>query len=73
MSAFYQQHFLKLLDFTPAQITALLDLAATLKSDKKNGKEVQKLTGKTSRSSSKKTRPVHDALSKLPLTTRALA
>ena len=46
MSAFYQQHFLKLLDFTPAQITALLDLAATLKSDKKNGKEVQKLTGK---------------------------
>ncbi|MDA3134885.1 ornithine carbamoyltransferase [Atlantibacter subterranea] len=46
MSAFYQKHFLKLLDFTPAQINALLDLAATLKSDKKNGKEVQKLTGK---------------------------
>jgi ornithine carbamoyltransferase len=24
MSAFYQKHFLKLLDFTPAEITALL-------------------------------------------------
>ena len=31
MSAFYQKHFLKLLDFTPAEITALLELAAKLK------------------------------------------
>ena len=31
MSAFYQKHFLKLLDFTPAEITALLKLAARLK------------------------------------------
>ena len=46
MSTFYQKHFLKLLDFTPANITDLLALAAKLKSDKKQGREVQKLTGK---------------------------
>jgi ornithine carbamoyltransferase len=46
MSSFYQKHFLKLLDFTPAEINALLQLAAKLKTDKKNGKEQQKLTGK---------------------------
>ncbi|HGW3473022.1 TPA: ornithine carbamoyltransferase [Klebsiella pneumoniae] len=46
MSAFYQKHFLKLLDFTPVEITALLELAAKLKADKKNGIEVQKLAGK---------------------------
>ncbi len=46
MSAFYQKHFLKLLDFTPAEIHALLQLAAQLKKDKKQGTEVQKLTGK---------------------------
>ncbi|EOL8946903.1 ornithine carbamoyltransferase [Cronobacter dublinensis] len=46
MSALYQKSLLKLLDFTPAQIHALLALAAKLKSDKKNGVEVQKLTGK---------------------------
>ncbi len=57
MSAFYQKHFLKLLDFTPAEITALLELAAKLKADKKNGIEVQKLAGKTSRSSSKRLNP----------------
>ena len=80
MSAFYQKHFLKLLDFTPAEITALLELAAKLKADKKNGIEVQKrarkyksLPVKTSRSSSKKTQPVHDALSKLPHTIRVPA
>ena len=60
MSAFYQKHFLKLLDFTPAEITALLELAAKLTADKKNGIEVQKLAG-------------HDALSKLPHTIRAPA
>ena len=32
MSAFYQKHFLKLLDFTPAEITALLELAANAES-----------------------------------------
>ena len=46
MSALYQKSLLKLLDFTPAQIHSLLALAAKLKSDKKNGVEVQKLTGK---------------------------
>ncbi len=46
MSAFYQKHFLKLLDFTPAEINVLLQLAAQLKADKKKGQEVQKLTGK---------------------------
>ena len=46
MSDLYKKHFLKLLDFTPAQFTSLLALAAQLKADKKNGKEVQKLTGK---------------------------
>ena len=46
MSDLYKKHFLKLLDFTPAQFTSLLTLAAQLKVDKKKGKEVQKLTGK---------------------------
>lgn len=40
------RNFLKLLDFTPDEIRYLLDLSAQLKSDKKNGKEVQKLKGK---------------------------
>ncbi len=46
MSHLYQRHFLRLLDFTPAEINALLALAATLKSNKKNGEEVQHLQGK---------------------------
>nr|WP_159465665.1 ornithine carbamoyltransferase [Scandinavium goeteborgense] len=46
MSALYQNHFLKLLDFTPVQLTHLLALAAQLKADKKSGNEVAKLTGK---------------------------
>ena len=46
MSAFYQKHFLKLLDFTSAELTSLLQLAARLKADKKNGTEVAMLTGK---------------------------
>ncbi|EOC1519431.1 ornithine carbamoyltransferase [Cronobacter turicensis] len=46
MSALYQKSFLKLLDFTPAQIRMLLELSAKLKKDKKNGVEVQKVTGK---------------------------
>ncbi|STV64946.1 ornithine carbamoyltransferase [Klebsiella pneumoniae subsp. pneumoniae] len=73
MSAFYQKHFLKLLDFTPAEITALLELAAKLKADKKTVSKSRNWPEKTSRSSSKKTQPVHDALSKLPHTIRAPA
>src|SRR5690606_10962849 len=46
MSDLYKKHFLKLLDFTPAQFTSLLTLAAKLKADKKNNNEVQSLTGK---------------------------
>ena len=46
MSAFYQKHFLKLLDFSSNEINTLLTLAAQLKADKKKGMEVQKLTGK---------------------------
>ena len=40
------RHFLKLLDFTPAEIHYLLDLSAELKAAKKAGAEVPKLTGK---------------------------
>ncbi|AIR59581.1 ornithine carbamoyltransferase [Cedecea neteri] len=46
MSHFYQKNFLKLLDFTPAQLNELLALSAKLKSDKKKGTEIQRLTGK---------------------------
>ena len=46
MSHLFQRHFLRLLDFTPAEITALLALAARLKTDKKNGAEVQYLKGR---------------------------
>lgn len=40
------RHFLKLLDFTPEEITAYLDLAAELKAAKKAGREVQRMKGK---------------------------
>lgn len=46
MSHFYQKHFLKLLDFTPAQLKELLTLSAKLKQDKKKGTETQHLIGK---------------------------
>ena len=32
---FYKKHFLKLLDFTPEEIGALIDFAADLKAQKK--------------------------------------
>ena len=40
------RHFLKLLDFTAAEIQYLLDLAAELKATKKNGRKQQKLKGR---------------------------
>lgn len=40
------RHFLKLLDFTAAEIQYLLDLAAELKAAKKSGREQQKLKGR---------------------------
>ncbi|RPE04500.1 ornithine carbamoyltransferase [Candidatus Pantoea deserta] len=46
MSQLFQRHFLRLLDFTPADIAFLLDLAAELKRDKKNGSETPRLKGK---------------------------
>ena len=73
MSDLYKKHFLKLLDFTPAQLNSLLTLAAQLKADKKNGKEVQKLTGKNIALIFEKDSTLHDALSKLPHLTRAPA
>lgn len=70
MSGFYHKHFLKLLDFTPAELNSLLQLAAKLKADKKSGKEEAKLTGKNIALIFEKTRLVPDALSKLPHMTR---
>ncbi len=40
------KNFLKLLDFTPAEINYLLELAASLKADKKAGTEKKTLAGK---------------------------
>jgi len=42
----HNRHFLKLLDFTPEEITYLLDLSAELKKAKKNATEQQHLMGK---------------------------
>lgn len=46
MPQFSQRHLLRLLDFKPNEISALLTLAAKLKKDKKNGCEQPVLTGK---------------------------
>ncbi|MGY5958702.1 ornithine carbamoyltransferase [Kosakonia sp. BK9b] len=40
------RNFLKLLDYTPAEIQHLIDLAITLKADKKAGREKKTLVGK---------------------------
>jgi ornithine carbamoyltransferase len=40
------KHFLRLADFSPEEITYLIDLSAELKSAKKEGREEQKLVGK---------------------------
>jgi ornithine carbamoyltransferase len=42
----HNRHFLKLLDFTPEEITYLLDLASRLKKAKYDGNEKQSLKGK---------------------------
>jgi ornithine carbamoyltransferase len=42
----HKRNFLKLLDFTPEEIKYLLDLSASLKKAKKEGKEKHHLTGK---------------------------
>ena len=46
MNLFYQKNFLKLLDFTPAEISDLLALAAKLKAEKKAGTPHKLCTGK---------------------------
>lgn len=46
MTQFYQRPLLRLLDFSPNEILALLALSTKLKKDKKNGVEQQKLKGK---------------------------
>jgi ornithine carbamoyltransferase len=46
MTGLRGKHFLKLADFSPEEITYLLDLAAELKDAKKEGHEEQKLVGK---------------------------
>ncbi len=46
MRSLYQRDFLKEQDFTPAELTMLLDLAAKLKRDKRTGQEKKYLTGK---------------------------
>ncbi len=46
MSKLYQRHFLRLLDFAPAELNELVQLAARLKQDKKQGKESPSLQGK---------------------------
>lgn len=49
MNLFYQKNFLKLLDFTPAEISDLLALAAKLKAEKKAGTPHQALHGQKCR------------------------
>jgi ornithine carbamoyltransferase len=46
MTSLHGKHFLKLADFSPEEITYLLDLAAQLKEAKKEGREEKKLQGK---------------------------
>jgi len=46
MSSFYRRHFLRLMDFTPNEITRLLALASELKNAKKTASETRYLTGK---------------------------
>lgn len=46
MSFLSKRHFLRLLDFTPSEISSLLQLSAQLKAAKKNGSEKAHLKGK---------------------------
>ncbi|WP_291970996.1 ornithine carbamoyltransferase [Candidatus Symbiopectobacterium sp.] len=46
MNSFHQRHFLRLMDFSPAEIGSLLTLSAQLKADKKNGTEKRYLQNK---------------------------
>ncbi|WP_029686351.1 ornithine carbamoyltransferase [Tatumella saanichensis] len=46
MSKLYKRNFLRLLDFTPAELDHFISLAARLKQEKKQGNEKQHLQGK---------------------------
>lgn len=65
------RNFLKLLDYTPAEIQHLIDLAIELKAAKKAGCEKQTLIGKNIALILKKPLPAPDARLKSPLSTRA--
>lgn len=59
-----KRNFLKLLDYTPAEIQYLIDLAIKLKAAKKAGREKQTLVGKNIALILKKPPPVPAVLSK---------
>lgn len=46
INPFYKRHFLRLMDFTPAELQALLQLSAELKQAKRKGQEKRHLQGK---------------------------
>ena len=47
MKSLLNKPFLSMTDYTPEEFAYYLDLAAALKKDKKEGKEIQTLKGKT--------------------------
>lgn len=65
------RNFLKLLDYTPAEIQYLIDLAIELKAAKKAGCEKQTLIGKNIALILKKRLPAPAARLKSPLSIRA--
>lgn len=65
------RHFLKLLDFTPEEITTYLDLAAELKDAKKAGREIQRMKGKNIALILKKHPRAHAVRLKSPHATKA--
>jgi ornithine carbamoyltransferase len=68
----HNRHFLKLLDFTPDEITYILDLAAKLKKAKHKGTEKQHLKGKILHLFLKRLQQEHVAPLKLQHMTREL-
>lgn len=65
------RNFLKLLDYTPAEIQYLIDLAIELKAAKKAGREKQTLVGKNIALIFEKPPPAPAAPSKWARSTRA--
>lgn len=71
MNPFYQKSFLRLLDFSPAEIQQLLTLSAQLKKAKNQVKKLNILQEKISRLFSKKTQHVPVVPLKLRLLIKA--